>query len=325
MSKLFIILNHIVVCTSLKITQQSAGHKTMAKEQFYKNFRIGKARLDRLSLINKIIEEYQEQGYRLTLRQLYYQLVSRDIIPNSLAEYQKLSGLLKDGRMLGIVDWDVIEDRIRVPRIPYCVNGIYDALRKEANIYRLDRMENQNVYVEVWAEKDALSGILSKVTREYHVNLVINRGYSSCSAMYDAAYRLLEQIENGKKCTILYLGDLDPSGEDMVRDIRDRLEEFGLPEITVKKIGLTYEQVQFYKPPPNYTKVKDPRAKDYIKKYGRSSWEVDALRPNVLEELLISEIDSCIDIEKLEERKKEEEEQKKILMDLAEDYKKGME
>jgi hypothetical protein len=292
------------------------------KEQFYEKPRMSKAKLERLNTVNKIIEEYQEQGYKLTLRQLYYQLVSRDIIPNSLAEYQKLSGLLKDGRMMGIVDWDAIEDRVRVPKIPYCVKGIYDALQREASIYRLDRMDNQNVYLEVWAEKDALSGILYAVTRNYPVNLVINRGYSSCTAMYDAAYRLLTQTANKKECVILYLGDLDPSGEDMVRDIRDRLEEFGLDNITVKKIGLTYEQVQVYNPPPNPAKVTDPRAKDYIKKYGSSSWEVDALRPDVLEELLRREIKSCIDIKKLEERNKEESAQKKILFELAAKYKK---
>ena len=157
---------------------------------------------------------------------------------------------------------------------------------------------------------------------KYYVNLVINRGYSSCTAMYDAFNRLLGQIEQGKECIVLYLGDLDPSGEDMVRDVRDRLEEFGLDSMTVKKIGLTYEQVQIYNPPPNPAKVKDPRAKEYIEKYGPVSWEVDALRPDILTDLLINELESCIDLKKLEERKKEEAEQKKVLFELAKDYKK---
>lgn len=293
------------------------------KERFYEKPRIGKAKLERLETINKIIEEYQARGYKLTLRQLYYQLVSRDIIPNSLTEYQKLSGVLKDGRMMGIVDWNAIEDRIRVPRIPYCASGVYESLCTIADAHRIDRQSDQDSYIEVWAEKDALSGILYRITHEYHVNLMINRGYSSCTAMYDASYRLLKQVSKGKKCTIIYLGDLDPSGEDMVRDIRDRLEEFGLYEnITVKKIGLTYEQVQAYNPPSNYAKVKDPRAKGYIEKYGPVSWEVDALRPDVLENLLRNELESCIDTGKFEERKKEEKVQKDFLYSVAKNYKK---
>ena len=223
--------------------------------------------------------------------------------------------------MMGIVDWNAIEDRVRVPRLPYCASGVYESLYTIAKIHRINRQLDQDTYVEVWAEKDALSGILYNVTYDYHVNLMINRGYSSCTAMYDASYRLLKQMDEGKKCVILYLGDLDPSGEDMVRDIRDRLKEFGLDDITVKKIGLTYEQVQVYNPPPNPAKVTDPRAKDYIAKYGPVSWEVDALRPDVLEALLISELGSCIDLEKFEERKEEEIAQREMLCSLAEDYK----
>lgn len=92
-------------------------------------------------MINDIIEEYQAQGYRLTLRQLYYQLVSRDVIPNKVTEYSKLSTLLKEGRIGGIVDWDAIEDRLRRPSLPYYVAGIEDALEDTINQYRLDRMK----------------------------------------------------------------------------------------------------------------------------------------------------------------------------------------
>lgn len=281
------------------------------KETFTEKLRLNKSNTSKLVIINKIIEEYSKQGYRLTLRQLYYQLVSRDIIQNNLKEYAKLSKLLVQGRMAGIVDWDAIEDRIRVPFIPYWVNDIADAIRDTVNQYRLDRMENQDVYIEVWVEKDALSGVLKRITSHYHINLMVNRGYSSCTAMHDASVRIKDK-QDEKKCYILYLGDHDPSGVDMVRDIKSRLEEFGA-EVEVERIALTQEQIKKYSPPPNPAKIKDPRAKDYIAKFGNTSWEVDALNPEILHKIIRKSVEELIDSEKFEEKLEQEKEDKKKL------------
>ena len=173
------------------------------KEQFSEKLSLNKANRERLEVINKIIIEYTTQGYRLTLRQLYYQLVSRDIIPNNKKEYAKLSGLLVKGRMFGIVDWYAIEDRTRQPYIPYSVDDIEDAIQDTIDQYRLDRMSNQDVYIEVWVEKDALSGVLKRITSKYHITLVVNKGYGSASSMYDASKRIKNAISNGKVCHIL--------------------------------------------------------------------------------------------------------------------------
>jgi hypothetical protein len=246
------------------------------------------------------------------LRQLYYQLVSRDIIANSLKEYAKLSKLLVQGRMAGIVDWDAIEDRIRVPYVPYWARSVPDAINDIIRSYRLDRMADQDVYIEVWVEKDALSGVLKRITSYFHVNLMVNRGYSSCTAMHDASKRLIRAAEDGKDCYILYLGDHDPSGVDMVRDVEDRLREFGA-EVVVKRIALTQEQIAQYTPPPNPAKITDPRAKDYIAKFGNTSWEVDALRPEILHEIINKEIYALIDEELFLARLEKEDADKKKL------------
>jgi hypothetical protein len=217
------------------------------REAFDK-LRLNKTNKILLQQINAIIENYSKQGYRLTLRQLYYQLVSRDVIPNRKNEYTKLSSLLNKARLAGIVDWDAIEDRLRVPRIPYSADDIADALEDIQSQYRLNRMRNQDIYLEVWSEKDALSGIFARVTEEYHIRLAINRGYASVTAMYNAYNRFKAQIEDGKKCYILYFGDHDPSGLDMIRDITDRLVRFiaiGLKEEFVEwcnKEGEYYEE-----------------------------------------------------------------------------------
>jgi hypothetical protein len=275
----------------------------MAKIKF-RDIKMRKANRQRLNDINNIIEEYQKEGYVLTLRQLYYQLVSRDIIPNKQSEYAKLSTLLKEGRMAGIVDWDAIEDRLRKPDKPSSFNGPESILNAAIQQYALPRQAGQKTYIEVWVEKDALSGVLKRITEKYHIPILVNRGYSSASAMFDAYERFSNYAGSEMQCKILYLGDFDPSGLDMIRDIQDRVMEFikGSSDsivcdmnFSVQPIALTVEQIELYNPPPNPAKIEDPRAKYFINKYGKTSWEVDALRPDVLNSLLEKSILECID------------------------------
>lgn len=286
------------------------------KEAFREKLGLSKTNKQRLIKINEIIEEYVRQGYRLTLRQLYYQLVSRGIIPNKVSEYAKLSTLLVKGRMAGYVDWDAIEDRLRRAKLPYWVTGIPDAIEDTINAYRLDRMQGQENYIEVWVEKDALSNVLYRITRKYHIPLMVNRGYSSCTAMHDAYERFKRREDERQRLFILYLGDHDPSGLDMLRDVEERLEEFGIFALNIRHIAITEEQIKKYNPPPNPAKVTDPRAKWYIKKYGRISWEVDALNPKILHEVLEKEIKSLIDEKKFNAVIKQEEEDKEKLKRL---------
>lgn len=291
----------------------------MAKETFREDLHMSASNKERLQIINDIIEEYNAQHYRLTLRQLYYQLVSRDVIPNKTEEYAKLSVLLGKGRMAGFVDWDAIEDRIRQPYLPYWVLGVPDAIEDTIKQYRLNRQYDQDNYIEVWVEKDALSGVLKRVTSEYHVNLMVNRGYSSITAMHDAYNRFARAERTGQSGIILYLGDHDPSGVDMVRDISTRLTEFGV-SVDVQHIALTDEQIESYNPPPNPTKVSDPRAKSYIAKYGHTSWEVDALRPDVLHKFVVSSIEANIDMDLFNEQKEQEREDVETLEGLKKTF-----
>jgi len=286
------------------------------KEKFRKELHLSKKNQKQLKIINEIIEEYAEQRYILTLRQLYYQLVSRDIIPNLQREYAKLSGLLVKGRMVGVVDWDAIEDRTRSPFIPYWVNDVEDAIEDTIRQFRLDRQRDQDVYIELWVEKDALSGVLKKITSKYHINLMVNRGYSSCSAMYGAFQRFKVQENKGKETYILYLGDHDPSGLDMIRDVKERLEEFGVHP-TIIQIGLTMKQIKEFDPPTNPAKITDPRAKWYVAEYGNKSWEVDALNPKVLNEIAEENIKKLIDMDLFNFMITKEDQDKEKLRDLV--------
>jgi len=305
----------------------------------FRNIRLSADNKVKLQVINDIIDEYQSQGYVLTLRQLYYQLVSRDIIPNALPEYAKVSKLLKEGRMAGIVDWDAIEDRLRQPYTPSAWETAKDILISTIDQFQVPRLKGQNNYLEVWVEKDALSGVLKRVTSKYHVPILVNRGYSSASAMYDSYNRFKTAVENNQRVTILYLGDYDPSGIDMIRDIRDRITEFmagsedfeymfddwghysfdDVNELinqyfAIKPIALTIEQIREYNPPPNPAKISDPRSGKFIAELGKTSWEVDALKPEVLHALLEDEILNFIDVDLYNERVELEENEKNILI-----------
>ena len=287
------------------------------KETFRDSLHMKQPNLDRLKTVNKIIEEYRDQGYRLTLRQLYYQLVSRGIIPNTKSEYAKLSTLLVKGRMAGFVDWQAIEDRIRVPFLPYWVEDIEDALSDTISQYRLDRQKGQKTYIELWVEKDALSGVLKKITSKYHIHLVVTRGYISCSAIYDAYKRFYQAEMCGKRSVILYFGDHDPSGIDMIRDIRTRLKEFDV-EVDLLPLGITKEQIDKYNPPPNPAKTTDPRGTGYIKKFGAISWEVDALNPKILHKLAIDAVENLIELDLFEEQIEKEDTDKEALKKVSE-------
>jgi hypothetical protein len=292
----------------------------MVKEQF-SSCNLQQTNQDLLTTIQEITEYYLADGYIMTLRQLFYQLVTKDIIPNKQAEYNKLSRLLKIGRMAGLIDWEIIEDRLRVPKLPYWCLDVPDALQDTIRQFRLNRQMGQNVYVELWCEKDALSNVLYKISSKYHLNLMINRGYSSCTAMHDAFNRF-KHCDWVDKKVILYVGDHDPSGLDMIRDIEKRLNEFGeFPEII--PIALTEEQINTYNPPPNPAKMTDPRSDKYVKQHGHISYEVDALPPNILNQIVSQNVENHIDMSIFNEILAEEEQQKEQLTAIAESWNKN--
>lgn len=269
-----------------------------------------------LATITEVVDSYLEQGYRMTLRQLYYQLVAAGILDNNQKQYSKLSGLLTNARLCGLVDWDIIEDRIRVPQRPAQWDSPREILDSCAAQYRLNRHEGQDNYVEVWCEKDALSGVLLPVTEEYHVHLMVNRGYSSITAMHDAALRFTNTGHMDGEMHIIYLGDFDPSGLDMVRDIQSRLEMFGV-YVNVHHIALTRKQIDKYRPPPNPAKIQDSRAAAYITQHGHESWELDALRPGVLQDLLRVHLKRLLDMPKYNKMVKREAEHREYIRALA--------
>ena len=269
-------------------------------------------KLSKVESANAIIRRYQGQGLKLTLRQLYYQFVSQNLITNEEKSYKTLGKLISDARLAGLIDWDAIEDRVRVPIVPADWEDLEGILESVYRSFRLPRWEGQHYYAELWVEKDALSGVLRPLAHQFHVTMMVNKGYSSQSAMYEAGRRFAEKDNEGKETILFYLGDHDPSGEDMVRDIQDRLKMFG-SEVKVRKLALTMAQIEEYNPPPNPAKMSDSRAAKYVEKHGAESWEVDALPPEVLQELIRSSFEEVVDQDKMDEIIEREEAEKSLL------------
>lgn len=254
---------------------------------------------DVINTIVSIVDKYSAMNYRLTLRQLHYQFVGhhRGYV-NHQSAYSKLGDILDDCRYGGVIDWEAIVDRGRKPYLEYAVRDVKHALEDTHEQYKVDRQQGQDVHVEVWTEKDALSEILQTSTDKYHVRLCVNKGYTSSSAIYQAYRRFKQSALQGKVIEILYIGDHDPSGIDMIRDVKDRLGTMlGVYRsmLEVLPICLTMAQIRMYNLPPNPTKITDSRAKSYIKTFGKTCWEVDALDPGVLTETVEVAIEQLID------------------------------
>lgn len=284
-----------------------------------KNFRPDA--LDIINLVNSILDEYAAGGYLLTLRQVYYQLVARGHIPNSIESYKRIGDVVSDGRMAGLIDWAQIEDRARETVTPAFWDSPADILRACAAQYRTDWWITQPYHVEVLVEKQALEGILEPVARRFGVPFTANKGYLSQSMMYQISKRLLEHDSVGKDTLLLYLGDHDPSGLDMDRDIRDRLKVFTGDEFDfeVRRLALTRAQIDQYNPPENPAKISDSRATAYIAQHGASSWELDALEPSVLESLVTNAIEGVIKWELWNEAKKRQQAGRDKLQDMIDE------
>ena len=273
---------------------------------------------------NDIITEYEAQGYHLTLRQLYYQFVARDMFPenrrwgwtgnrwvkdpqgtkNAQPNYDWLGSIINDGRMAGLIDWLAIEDRTRERKRNSHWDNPKGVIKSARDSYGIDMWSTQPERVEVWIEKEALVGVIEDTCRSLDVPYFACRGYVSQSEQWRAGvgFRAPEHGAGGQHIVILHLGDHDPSGIDMTRDNFERLRMFSGDNVTVERIALNMDQIRKYNPPPSPAKTTDSRGTDYIDKFGIDSWELDALEPKVLIDLIVEKVANHCDMTLYAER-----------------------
>ncbi|WNX85770.1 hypothetical protein RWV98_05745 [Agathobaculum sp. NTUH-O15-33] len=278
-------------------------------------------RLELIQRVNTVISEYEKQGFSLTLRQAYYQMVARAIIPNNERSYKNLGALINDARLAGMIDWNAIEDRTRNLRGNSHWQNPGSIIRSAAWSYHRDHWQGQRYYVEVWVEKDALVGIVGQICERLDVNYFSCRGYVSQSEMWTAARRLRDrQMKQHQSVVLLHLGDHDPSGKDMSRDIVDRLDLFGVLAVDFKRLALNMNQIEQYNPPPNPTKLTDSRASGYIQEFGGECWELDALEPQVISDLIEYNVRRYRNERQYKAIVKQEREEQNMLESVAENW-----
>lgn len=266
----------------------------MATER-YKRFNFQDKVLDLIETMSGIIADYQAQGFVLTVRQLYYQLVARDIIENSQKSYKRITSIANNARLAGMLDWDAIEDRTReFVRRQRWESG-QEILQSAANSFHIDMWRRQPRRVFVIIEKEALVGVLSPTCQKLDVPILAARGYPSCTVLREFAVEDIVPHTDDQDLTILHLGDHDPSGIDMTRDLQERISMFARQPIELVRVALNMAQIEERKPPPNPAKATDSRFEDYVQQFGDESWELDALPPEYLVELVRTEIESRID------------------------------
>lgn len=272
---------------------------------------------------NQIISEYLEQGYTLTLRQIHYQFVARDLYENTQANYKRLGNILDAARKAGLVDWDAIEDRTRTLRRISVWDGPEKALERIRNAFKLDPWDEQPTLrrIEVWVEKDAAVGIVQPTCDALRLPYFSCRGYSSSSGLYEAGKRLEAYKRAGYETTILYLGDHDPSGVQMTEVSQERVDMYARHEIDFRRIALTLPQIGEFKPPPNFVKENDSRTKWYVERFETEEcWELDALSPRIVDKLIRDEVEPMIDREAWDKTLATEEEHRTVLSEIISDW-----
>lgn len=294
-------------------------------KQTYQSFDFKPDTLALIRTLNDIVNEYIAQGYVLTVRQLYYQMVARGYIENTERSYKRITGVVNDARLAGMIDWDGIEDRTRefVKRNRW--KSPSEVLNAVAEQYHEDLWVGQDVRAFVIVEKEALAGVLQGTCHKMDTPLLAARGYPSGTVLREfAMIDLVPCVKQKQGALIIHLGDHDPSGIDMTRDLEDRVHLFmGERRRFVKlvRIALNMDQVDEQKPPENPAKITDSRFASYQAEYGDSSWELDALKPDYLAQLVEDKIREAItDEDAWEAREAAIEAEKEKLREVAEQW-----
>lgn len=264
--------------------------------------------VNRLDRVLEVLEE-QKDYKPLTLRQVYYQLVGKGYIENKKSEYVGLSKLVKHARLSGLISWDDIEDRGRTLNTFYSwgdADEFYED-EKEGFLsgYRRDILQTQTKYVEIWIEKDALSRVFTIEAEKYQIPVVVCKGFSSVTFLNDFRRRL--NREEDQERVMLYFGDFDPSGLEMLDAMQTTLEEeMEVFDLEYKRIALNKDDIFNYNLPadPDALKETDTRAKKFKEKHGTFAVELDALPPAILVEKIREAIETELDMDELKEQRR---------------------
>jgi hypothetical protein len=250
------------------------------------------------------LEVFEQYDTALTLRQLYYRLVSRHLFENTVNSYKRLSRLMVRAREERAVPVNCLEDRSRrvLGRGDTGYKSATDFLKKRVaslkesyKDFRMPMWVDQPFNLLISLEKDALSRLVGDEANKYYIRTFPTRGYPSFTYVSRMASYIRNRLK-GKPTVVLYFGDFDPSGVDIERDLGERLQKYGAGEFKVRRVALTKEQIMQYSLPPMPVKKSDARAPSFVSNFGEETVELDALEPNVLKLLVHRSVAEHIDL-----------------------------
>jgi len=253
-----------------------------------------------------------DDGKPMTVRQVFYQATVRGLVQKAETGYSKVQTDLTLMRRDGSLPYDWLADNTRWQRKPNTFDSVEDALRETARFYRKNLWRDADAYVEIWLEKDALSGVIYPVTSMYDVPLMVARGYASLSFLFSAA----EYINTlDVPACIYHLGDFDPSGVNAGEKIEETLRELAPDaDIVFERIAVTEEQITDWDLPTRPTKASDTRARTFS---SALSVELDAIEPNQLRALVQETIERHLPAEQFEVLKTAEESEREMISRLV--------
>jgi hypothetical protein len=306
-------MNEILNIFEDMMTGNSEGKKAVRRKWSWTSLQ-----KSRLNEIIRITEEFKPY-WPLTIRQIHYQLFAQkvnwggrresSIYPNTKSGQQDLIKIAKYARLQEMLSWDCIEDRTRSLYRPYKFEDIQSYLKNELyyllSDYKRCLVQDQDVYLELWIEKDALFKIFKNVAQSYCVPVIACKGYDSITYLHHFYEMACKALRQGRTPTVLYFGDLDPSGVAMLdSSITTLQDEMGLRGAKFKRIAVNPDQVINYQLPndPDAGKSKDTRFPNYIKEYGHVFVELDALHPHILEDLARNAIEAELNMESFREQ-----------------------
>lgn len=247
----------------------------------------------------------------ITVRGVFYRVLTTGVIEKSEQEYGVVQRRVLQLRRNGRLPWQWITDGTRFRIKPDTWGSVDQMLADTASSYRRALWHDQDVYIEVWSEKDAISSVVSPITAEYDVPLMVARGYSSETFLRTSA----DEIQMVGKPTVIYqLGDHDPSGADAWRVIQEKLTEYAPGcELTFERLAVTPDQIIALELPTRPTKKSDSRSKNF----SGESVEVDAIPSSILRDLVRGAIEQHIDQHRLEITRIVEEQERTSLETMA--------
>jgi hypothetical protein len=283
-----------------------------------KRYRRSAAEMD---AIREAIVDILDEHSPMTVRQVFYALTVRGVIEKTEAEYkQTVVRLLDQMRWDGDIDWDDISDATRWMHKPRSYNSVEDGIAQTAQLYRRNLWADNDDYVEIWCEKDALAGVIAQVTYQYDVPLMVSRGFSSSTYLRGAA----DKITRIAKPTFVYhFGDHDPSGlwisKQIERGLLRHLEDIGdfdLDDFLFEHIAVTPEQIEKWKLPTRPTKT-EANGNRHAKQFKGASVELDAIPVDELHELIYAVISRHLDPHRLRVLRAAEASERKLLEALG--------